>query len=77
MRLATSCAPLQIDDQSHQGEHRNQAQRDAVEILDDVNQGVPTVSKKKTYATNRRSPNHRSREIEEEEAQVGHLEKPG
>ena len=77
MTLATSCAPLQIDDQSHQGEHSNQAQRDAVDILDDVNQVVPTVSKKKTYATNRRGPNHCPREIEEEEAQVGHLEKPG
>lgn len=48
-----------------------------MQILDDVRQIVPTVSEKKTHATNRRGPNHRARKIKEEEPQVGHLEKPG
>jgi len=48
-----------------------------VDILNEVTQVVPTVSEKKTHTTDGRGPNHCSREIEEEEPRVGHLEKAG
>ena len=48
-----------------------------VDVLDDVSQVFQIVSEQKTHKTDDRGPDYRSREVEEKEASVGHLEKPG